>query len=448
MKRSKVSIGLKAPLIIFGLALSLRLLFLILMLADVGASHLVDQFKDPVKYFTAADYLFGRAETGQYELFLVGAGYPFFIGICNTIFGHIYWPILLTQIILSSYSCVIIYKTAQLITRNPVIAMIAGILAAVSLTSISLANALLSETVFFFLFTFSLYLFFKGLIESRWRPIISAGICGGAAVLVRSVAMFYPVLFIVFALLFFAAGLSVKRKSVLVKAAIVALIMLFVPALWGLKNLNEHGAFTVSGTGVLAAKTYLTADILIDVQGRNVSDFPRLRDSLYQSSLAKYQVGDYQKNQSEDIEFIISAIKKNNSVFLEKYFSIVLDNATAVSKLQFVQLPGLTSFFNTLDKITRRSYNDPMVLVFSLVGFFIIARKNLNIALILLINIIYFAAMSGITFAQGSRIFFPALSTQSILVATTILFFYNLARAGRNSLLSGKQRGSTRRRGV
>jgi 4-amino-4-deoxy-L-arabinose transferase-like glycosyltransferase len=439
MKSRKASSVSKAPLIIFGVALGLRLLFLLLMLANVGATHLVDQFKDPIKYFTAADYLFNRTETGQYELFLVGAGYPLFIGICNTIFGHIYWPILLIQIILSSYTCVMIYKLAQLITRNLAISVIAGILAAVSLTSISLANALLSETVFFFLFTFSLYLFFKGLSENQWKSIILSGILGGAAVLVRSVAMFYPVLLVVFAFLFTTAGLSLKRKSVLLKAAITALIMIFIPALWGLKNITEHGTFTVSGTGVLAAKTYLTAGILTEAEGRRNSDFPRLRDSLYQSSLAEYQVGNYQENQSKDIEFILSSIRKYPSVFLNKYFSIVLDNATAVSKLQFVQLPGLTDFFNAVDKLMRRSsYNDPLVLVFSLVGFFIIARKNLNIALILLINIIYFAAMSGITFAQGSRIFFPALSTQSILVATTILFFYNLARAGWNSLLSGR----------
>ena len=439
LKSMVSSDSLRMPILIFAAALILRLLFMFIMFSDIGPGHLIDLYQDPIKYVNAADYLFGRADTGQYELFLVGVGYPFLIALLTAIFGDIYWPILVVQLILSSLSCVLIYKIGELLIKNRIIAAIAGFLAAVSITSISLANAILSETLFFFLFILSLYLFFKGLADNRWSTIIFAGIMGGLATLVRSVTMFYPVLLIVFALIYPVAKKAGERKRMLIKSAVVALIMITIPALWGLRNLEVHDTFTVSGTGVLATKTYLTGRVLISAQDRHVGKFTALRDSLYRSSLAAYEAGNYRQNQADDIEFIISTVKRYPSLFLKNYLLIVLDNATAVSGLQYLHLPRYTKFFENIDKYIHRGSNSPVVLVFSLIGFLILARKQLNISLILLLNVLYFALMSGITFGQGSRIFFPAMSTQSILAATAVLFFYDIVLIGRNFLFSRRR---------
>ncbi|UCD93853.1 MAG: glycosyltransferase family 39 protein, partial [Candidatus Zixiibacteriota bacterium] len=213
-------------ILIFGIALILRFLFLVAMLSQIGAEHIIDQYPDPIKYVTAADYLFGQSEAGQSELYIVGAGYPFFLAVFTTVFGHIYWPILVIQIILSCLSCVITFMITELLTGNRIIAVMAGVLSAVSLTSISLANAVLTETLFFFLLALSLYLLFRGLRENRWLTITSAGIFGGLTVLVRSAGMFLPLLFVAFALIFPLAGSAIRRNQLIAKSVVCALIIM------------------------------------------------------------------------------------------------------------------------------------------------------------------------------------------------------------------------------
>jgi 4-amino-4-deoxy-L-arabinose transferase-like glycosyltransferase len=415
----QVSSRTALPIVIFAVALILRLLFLAAMLTQIGAEHIIDQYPDSIKYVKAADYLFGRSGTGQWELYIVGSGYPFFVGTGTTIFGNVYWPILVIQIILSSLSCVLVYLIAQQLTGNRVIAVIAGFLSALSLTSISLANSILSETLFFFLLTLSLCLFFKGLKENRWLMIASGGAVGGLTVLVRSAAMLFPLIFIVLALIYPLAGPAVRRKQLVLKSVVAALIMIAIPASWGFRNLRIHDTFAISGTGVLAAKTY-----------RHTQEFTTLRDSLYRASLSNFEAGTYRQDYAESRDLIISTFKKNPVLYIKKYLLTISDNVTATSGLHYIQLPQFAGFFETVDSEVNRGMNNPVALILALVGFVVLARKDLRIALLLLSIMAYFAALSGVTFGQGSRIFFPAQVAQSILMSASLLFLYDLLASG------------------
>ncbi len=424
----------KTALIIIAIAMILRVFYLLSMIAEHGSGNLVELIYDSKKYIMAADYLFGRGETGQYELYLVGLGYPFFLALCKTFFGQAYWLILIIQIILGSLSCALVYKTAQLLIKARAIAITAGVISVVSITSISLANALLTETLFFFLLTLSLYLFFKGLTENSWITMLSAGITGGLAVLVRSVIIFFPILLIVFALIFPLAMTISSRKQLVIKSVVAAVLMAIIPATWGFRNSTVHDTFTVSGTGIGAARLYLVAEVLFAGQERPQYEFKAYRDSLYESSLIDIQAGNYKKHNDENYDLFLSTLEKYPALFIKRYFLIILKNATAVSSLHYIQIPQFTGFFEFIERLNR-GFHNPVVLILSLGGFIILSRKKFNISLILLLIMLYFALMSGVTFGQGSRIFYPAMMVQSILVATTLLFFYDIVLLGKHSLM-------------
>lgn len=431
-----ISKGLSLSLIIFAVALMLRISFMLLMLSGIGSSHLVDIFPDTAKYISAGEYLLGSNYQGEPYLFLVGPGYPLFLAIFAMGFGWGYWLILIIQVILSSFSCVIIFRLAELLTRNLYISTISGLLVAVSLTAISLASAILSDALFLFFLAASLYLFVEGMTGDKWKACLWSGIAGGMATLVRSISMLFPALFILFALLLPLSMTAGNRKSMVIKSLVAAGIMIIIPGFWGLRNYATYGTFNVASSGYLAAKSYLMAKILVEGEKRHVSDFQNLRDSIYEVSMENYRAGHYKQDQDDNLAFIVSTIKKYPGVFLKYFLSTSLDNATAVSTLHPLQLPQFNRASAWMTKYFYRGFNNYAVLTVSLLGFFIYIKKSVRIAVILILPIIYFALFSGLTFGQGSRIFFPAIITQSVLVSVGILFFYDLSLIAKSSIKS------------
>jgi 4-amino-4-deoxy-L-arabinose transferase-like glycosyltransferase len=414
---------------IFILAVALRLAFMLIMIGDIGSDHLIDKYPDPIKYVRAGDYIFGGDDAGKIDLYLVGPGYPILLGLCKNLIGPIYWPVILFQIILSGLTCVLIFRLSKLLLENEYISVGAGLLSALSLTSITLANAVTSETLFVFLATITLYLYFKSLMSVRWALAVGAGIAGGLAVLTRSVFMFYPLMLFVFALLFPVINGIVTRKRMILNTVVCCLIIVLISIGWGLRNYRAHETFTISATGLLAAKTYLTAKVLIEGEQQKPERMVVIRDSVFQSALHDFEAGHYRDNRDESIDFIYSTFKRFPDLFIKQYLRIVMYNVTAVSSLQNVLLPSWKGLFETLDNYLHRGYDNPAYFMLSLVGFAILWRKSRRIAVILLLNVLYYAFLSGVTFGQGSRIFYPATVTQSILIVAGIIFLFDLLRA-------------------
>lgn len=412
--------------IIVSIAIVLRLIFFFLMMGDLGPDHLIDQFQDPVKYVKASEYMFGVSDMGQIELYLVGPGYPVMLGLFRIVIGETYWPVVLFQIFLSAIASVLIYRLGIYLTANRHISIIAGILSAVSITSISLANTISSDTLFFCLLVISVTLFFASLNEKKWILAVLSGIIGGLSILVRSAAIFYPAIFILSAMLIPGSMLVVQRKKALFRSIVVSLIMLLLPAMWGVYNYNKHNTFTVSATGLLAAKTYLAAKVTVEGEKRHFRNVVKVRDSLYQAALDDFEKNKYKHRQQESIRYISDAFKNYPGLFIKQYFRVVLYNVTAVSSLQYLLLPSHESIFRFVDDNVHRGYDNPFVLVLSLVGFAVYWRRNRRVAVILLLNILYFGFISGVSFGQGSRIFYPAIITQAMLAAIAVLFLYDI----------------------
>ena len=426
LKMKLLSGSLLIPLIIFTFAFILRFVFMSLMFSQHSPTEFIGLFPDTMTYFKAAGNLLGITDSGDYGLYMTGPGYPFFLGIFAYLLGRAYWLMTLTQVILSSLSCVIIYLMGALLLKNRGIAIIAGLLAAVSLTSVSLANAALTETLFFFLFISMLYLFLRGLSENRWHYFIASGVLGGLAVLVRSVALFYPILLIILALLYQDKRSLSGRTKLNKKIAVAILLFLLLPAMWIIRNTAVYDTPTISGTGISAAQVFLTGKVLHKSQNRPPYEFRQFRDSIFKSMEPAQRTGDFKKLNDDALHIITSTFKKYPGLFIQTYFSIILENVISVSTLQHKQLPQYSGVFKYIDNKLSHDFKNPIVLVLALAGFVILTRKNIAVAILLITTYIYFALMSGVTLAQGSRIFFPALSVWPILVATSLVFIYDL----------------------
>lgn len=226
----------KSELIIFGTAIVLRLIFLAFMYMQLGSGEIIKIIPDIIKYVNAADFILHQNYDGAFNLYLVGPGYPSFLAIFRLIFGNAVWPILAGQILLSSISCILIYRIGLLLLNDRRVSFLAGLLATVPITSISLSNIVLTESLFFFLFALCLYFLLKGFNSDRWHYFILSGIFGGLSVLVRSVTQFFPVLIILFSIIIPLKKPAFIRKRLIVKSVVSALLILSIAGTWGLRN--------------------------------------------------------------------------------------------------------------------------------------------------------------------------------------------------------------------
>jgi len=329
------------------------------------------------------------------------------------------------QTILGSISCVIIYKIAELLSFGRTVAFIAGMIPVISITSISLASSILTETLFFFLLVLSLYLIIRAAISGRWSIAVAAGICGGLMIMVRSAAMFIPIIYFIITFLIPVKAKAGDRKRTLIRSGVIFLIMILMPLMWSAKNKVSHDIFTLSGTGIGAAKVYLTAKVLFAVSEQPPWEFFEYRDSLMNASVTDYNAGNFKKVQTDAYDFVMATFKKYPVLYFQKFLGNVWENMTAVSGLQNNQLPILDDYKSYFYPL-KWGYQSPVMLLLSLIGLVIIVRRNIRTALILFLILIYFGFLSGVTFWQGSRIFYPAQAVQTICAAVTLTFLYNL----------------------
>jgi len=419
----------KRELIIFGTAIVLRLIFLAFMYVQLGSEEIVKIIPDIVKYINAADYILYQNTDGVFNLYLVGPGYPVFLAIFRLIFGNAVWPILAVQILLSSVSCVLIYRIGLLLLNNSRISFPAGLIAAVSITSISLSNIVLTESLFFFLFSLSLFLLLKGFDSGGWPDFILSGIFGGLSVLVRSVTQFFPILIIFFAVIIPITRQSITRKQLIAKSIVSALLIILIAGAWGLRNQSRHDIFTVSGTGVIAAKVYLAAAVVHHYNPD--TNFLRLKDSLFEPQIINGRPETIRERHLGAQSFVRKVFKEHPGRFVKTYLSNIWDNITVGSYLHHMQLPEFKSTFRYLEKRVSRNNRSPIIPILTLAGFIILLLKNSKpAALVLLLIYLYYAILSGVTFWQTSRIFYPAQVSWAILVSVSLVRAYDSLKTG------------------
>ena len=224
-------LDIKPVIAIFCLALLLRLIFF----GTIAIKNPPGFFEvDSHGYWKIADNLlksqtFSLSETAPlhadhsrtplYPLFLAGIRA---LGLKAT-------GIILIQIMFSAITCIVVIMLAERLTSNPFIGYVSGLLCALDIPSISLANLLLTETLFTLLLTLSLYFLVLYRIEGRKGNLIASAALMGSATLCRPIAVYLP-----FLLPFLLIGTGWRK--IITSTLIYLIISFLVICPWLLRN--------------------------------------------------------------------------------------------------------------------------------------------------------------------------------------------------------------------
>jgi len=401
-------------LIIFGTALILRAVYLALTAANYRSGAFFLMMQDSRTYISVAKYILGTMAVGESELVLAGPGYGAFLAGFIAIFGQNPWPILIVQIILSCLSAVLVYRIALILFERKLLAVSAGLIAAISATSVSLSSAILSDCLFFFLMTLSFWLYLKGLKNPRWSLFAWSGIALGFGILVRSVGMFLPVVFVAMYYLFIPE-ISDRRKA-LTKAIAAVLIPIVIAGGWSIRNYVKHDIFAVSDSGTLAMKDYLAARILFEADSSK-----RLMEYRNEMTGGKIDVMTPGERHENAVEVAGRVIGEHPGLFLKVYLKDIYENITMQNTLAAVQLKQYRDFYDWWTNNLTWNGKQPLIFILTVTGFVILLISGFYRPTIFLILLyLYFALISGVTYWQGSRIFHPALLSWAIAIGAII----------------------------
>ncbi|MFH1700162.1 MAG: glycosyltransferase family 39 protein [Candidatus Zixiibacteriota bacterium] len=409
---------------LFLTAIVVRLIYLALMLGQVEYPHLLEIAPDTVRYVNIAEGILGINTPDEDAVLIFGPGYGFFLSLVFFLFGKGALAVLLIQIILSSLSCLLIYKLGKELTDSKAVGLIAGYLLALSFTSISLANIILSDTLFFFLFLLGNLLFITGLKQNSFRHFIYSGVIIGLSVYIRSIGQMWPLAMLLLILIYPVKNKSLswwKSRFVRLKRAWVApVIALLLVSIWIGRNYAKHdySIMAMAGPHGISKVTSLAES---RIEKKSKSDIVTGWVEQYKNkrSIDSLTYIDYARMYNDRA---YSSLLNNPGPMIIAYKDMLWDNIIAANELYRSQLPQMK------DKILSRmeQYREeriPQICfwlgIAGLAGLF--ACKKYTAGIYLTIIHLYFICMCGFAQWQGSRVYFPNQIAWTILVSSLIV---------------------------
>ena len=168
-------------------------------------------------------------------------GYSIFLAAILGIFNDLY-VVCIMQIILIMGAAFLIYKSVLLYTKNELLSLIAMILFCLEINLYIYAAAILTEILFLFLITLSIYLFCLWRQEpKRLAPFFGLSLAVMASLLVKP-AMIYLAFLICIVLVFAVCFKKISLKHVFVYMALFVIVF----GAWSFRNYIHSGHFVYS----------------------------------------------------------------------------------------------------------------------------------------------------------------------------------------------------------
>ncbi len=414
---------------LFCLALVLRGVTLWAAVSQLGADYFLSYPPDTVNYLKAANGLFEVGSDGEPALFSFGPGFPLVLRECLRLFGNSALPYLMIQIVLSSLSCLLVYRLGRQIVGDYWISITAGLFVACSVTAISLSCFVLSDSLYVFMFLLSLVLFFDGLNNGRWPNFLLSGFILGFAILTRSIGQFWPGALIVFTLIFNSKRrqetMRVDTKGrVFWKVAVSLLICIVMVTAWVARNKAVDGIYTL--TIASAGGPANVAALALEKQtGRR---YRWIIDDWYKER--EQSEGKQKFNLAEDYRMLQShaetVLRESPAEMASAYLRTVWENLTQRDYLHEDLLSKSPP--STLLVVRLVNWGQAWIWL-SLAGIFaLLLSRHFGPAILLGSGFLYYATMIGFTRFQGSRLFHPGFIFGALLSATALVVTLRLAR--------------------
>ncbi|MCX6827816.1 MAG: glycosyltransferase family 39 protein [candidate division Zixibacteria bacterium] len=356
------------------------------------------------------------------SLYMVGFGYSFFLSILFLLSGKALLFTLVCQIGVASLSTVFIYKIGRLISGRRLLGIIAAGLNSFSPTALSLNTSFLSETIFFACIVLSIYIYLKIVTNPSIGKYILLGILVAYATFTRSVGQFLPLVFVAAAITTPAKYIARPKKTLILSVILSMSLSSAIITAWAFRNYMVNDSFVVAGTGPGAAAIYLGTRVAADRS--DTLSVLYFRDT-FGKELANWRKDSL--NSGNGNEWFIKKVKtlfnEDPSSFIRSFMSIVWENMMASDQLSRLRLPELKKkivYYTQLGDIYK--FNK-IIFGLSIFGFILLLiNRKVFAALFLLFLYIYFALISGFTYWQGSRIFYPAQTSWALFVASAIFY--------------------------
>lgn len=168
-------------------------------------------------------------------------GFPFFLSILYSLFGHSLLMAALAQALLGALTCLLLYDMARRLFDERT-AMAAAWAACFYPVSVAYTGLLLSETLFTFFFALCLALFIRSEGGEKKSWLVMSGAALGLTTLVRATTILFP------AGIFIALLLSGPGRAFR-KTALVLLSFVLVILPWTTRNYLRFGVFLPVATG-------------------------------------------------------------------------------------------------------------------------------------------------------------------------------------------------------
>ncbi|MCX6833279.1 MAG: glycosyltransferase family 39 protein [candidate division Zixibacteria bacterium] len=423
LDRSRVT-----PWIIFLLAALIRGFVLLIVFHYHNSQDMLNLTPDSSNYVGGAQAIISDGFlVNRRELFYFPVGYPLLLAVSFLLWGIQTLPILAVQVLLSSWTCVLIYLIALEAGLTRRVAFIAGLLGVFSITSIALSSLVLSDTVYVFLFAFSLWLLIRALHTGRLHFFLLAGTVCGGAMLVRPIGKYWPFVMVLVTLGYHfvqraRTDFRAPDLARLLRGAILGcLIACLIPVPWVIRNYRVHG-FPVMAITTISARSTIAAKAMGNVVGQ---DYRKVQQEWEQEYLSKHA------GQPRLLEGLCHQAQiKTQEVESEYPLEVVgayaewsWENISEPDYLLPILLPPASRTVDTISGFLRDHGLLRARFYLSIAGLIIlIFGRHYRATLFLGAVYGYCACTIGAFPYQGSRYFLPGQLSGWILMATTIVF--------------------------
>ena len=373
-------------------------------------------------------------------------GYPLFLAGAMGLFGG-YLPVVLLQIILDAFSCVLIYLLAEKISRGA--GLISGLLAAVSVGMITYAHFILNDSLFVFGFLLLLLAVFGFLKRPSWKYCLSIGLGIGILAYVRPVIVYFPLFLtpLFFCFLIFHQKNSIYRAAG--KSAAVVALFVIILSPWLARNFSHYGRFRLGAQGGEHLLPYVVPFVWQYSKGIPFIEGMKQVNEKFHEECKREHIDIEKANPFEvndfKVKMAIEYLKKEpKSAIIKAWVFGIVKNLFAPAIIDFSYLLNIERphFFYTEGKtLIERGWKFirgikgffgwvVIVSIFGLIasrllqlwGFFLLIRKKKWEGILLLLVISYFLLVSGpVGYAKYRLPFEPILI---ILLAISLRDIY------------------------
>jgi 4-amino-4-deoxy-L-arabinose transferase-like glycosyltransferase len=409
-------------------AILIRVIFLAASNNQGGIDRVLESCFDCRHFLHSAFLLAQGTEFPEHASFTYGPGYLYFLALLIRILGYHQLLLILINILISSLSCLLIYRLSMILIKSYTVSIIAGWLACLSYTSITYSCVTMSDTFYFFLFTLALLFFLYALKTEKWSLFIVASLLFAYAALTRSIGQFWPIVLIIISVIWIFQRLrrdeltKSKVMKLYIKTCIPVIIIFVVSLVWIIRNHQVHGVYTLAitssnGPANVAATTIerLTGKYSKETMQEWIDECPGAQEHLGQLFTC------WQNHAANTFDTLgIEMIKT--------YISIFFINLNEINRFHRVLIPDFNHITIPLEKFIIHNGLNYIYFFAAIAGLVILIwRRHFWAAVILGGVYFYHTCMIGAFRWQGARYALPTQIAADIFIAITILFIIHHA---------------------